>query len=400
MRRPLHSEVWRMKQVKQITSNILISEKGSGLVLALMVLLVLSALGSALGFVTVGSFRLSDTNQDINSAYYIAEAGANMAYEEIKKAAQDGYEDPASVSSGTFYNKVQPTITEFKKEYSNSFELQSGEKPTATVTISGPVGEGEERQYTITSTGEVAGRERTVEKPFTVTWQDKLSENPFGLPKDAAVIFEEEINYGNNNEVKIEGKIIGNVNAIENDTNNTSFTVEREPLDWELYSSVGEESLELTTVNTVGDWVIDTNGKTLNYKVNSFDFKKDIITVTGGGTVNIFLETPFNNSSFDNNNNITDGIEGKLNIIYTGNQQIVLGNGAVGEFVLFAPNASVVLGNGSSIIGSIIAKKVSFDQNSKIQYPEGMRYDFPFETTSDSEEHETELVKTTSAIEQ
>ncbi|MDZ7835806.1 MAG: pilus assembly PilX N-terminal domain-containing protein [Alkalibacterium sp.] len=61
------------------------NEEGSGLVLALMTLLVLSVLGASLGAVTVGSFKLGDVNRDDTSAYYIAEAGANMAYEEMEE---------------------------------------------------------------------------------------------------------------------------------------------------------------------------------------------------------------------------------------------------------------------------------------------------------------------------
>ena len=84
------SEVKPMNNKKM--KNVLVNEQGSGLVLALMVLLVLSVLGSALGMVTINSHRLADHTQDTNSAYYIAEAGANMAYEEFKAGILSAYD--------------------------------------------------------------------------------------------------------------------------------------------------------------------------------------------------------------------------------------------------------------------------------------------------------------------
>lgn len=71
-----------MKKDKHI--NIFKKEDGAGLVLALMVLMVLAVLGVAVAGVTIGSHKLGDISRDSNSAYYIAEAGANLAYDEIE----------------------------------------------------------------------------------------------------------------------------------------------------------------------------------------------------------------------------------------------------------------------------------------------------------------------------
>lgn len=61
----------RVLNSQEISQN----EQGSALVYTLMVLLLLSLLGLSVGMVTVGSYKLSDSNRDYTSAYYIAELG-------------------------------------------------------------------------------------------------------------------------------------------------------------------------------------------------------------------------------------------------------------------------------------------------------------------------------------
>ena len=84
-------------------------EKGSGLVLTLMVLLVLSVLGVSIGALTLGSYRLSDANRDDTSAYYVAEAGAVAAYESIQSQVLGAYESNAT--EGSFYDHVSTIVT-------------------------------------------------------------------------------------------------------------------------------------------------------------------------------------------------------------------------------------------------------------------------------------------------
>ena len=79
-------------------------EKGSGLVLTLMVLLVLSVLGVSIGTLTLGSYRLSASNRDDTSAYYVAEAAAVAAYDEIQRSVLSAYQSNAT--EGSFYNQV------------------------------------------------------------------------------------------------------------------------------------------------------------------------------------------------------------------------------------------------------------------------------------------------------
>ena len=151
-------------------------EKGSGLVLTLMVLLVLSVLGVSIGTLTLGSYRLSDANRDDTSAYYVAEAGAVAAYEEIQSQVLSAYENNAT--EGSFYNNVSTIVTSKKGKSSVDFGEQFGSDPTAKITTA----KKDSKTYTITSTGEVDGKKRTVTKQFTVTWVNKNTGSGGGLP--------------------------------------------------------------------------------------------------------------------------------------------------------------------------------------------------------------------------
>ena len=142
-------------------------EKGSGLVLTLMVLLVLSVLGVSIGTLTLGSYRLSDANRDDTSAYYVAEAGAVAAYEEIQSEVLSAYENNAT--AGSFYNNVSTIVNGQKGKSAIDFGEQFGTEPTATIETA----QKDLKTYTIISTGEVDGKKRIVTKQFTVSLDRK-----------------------------------------------------------------------------------------------------------------------------------------------------------------------------------------------------------------------------------
>lgn len=139
-------------------------ENGSGLVLTLMVLLVLSVLGISIGTLTIGSYRLGAANRDGTSAYYVAEAGAVAAYEAIQSDVLNAYAEYKTEES--FYERVSTIMTSKNGPAGVTFRDQFGSTPTATIKIdpgTTTVPEGS-RKYTISSTGEVNGKKRTVTK--------------------------------------------------------------------------------------------------------------------------------------------------------------------------------------------------------------------------------------------
>lgn len=151
-------------------------EKGSGLVLTLMVLLVLSVLGISIGTLTLGSNRLSDANRDDTSAYYIAEAGAVAAYEEIQSKVLVVYK--SSKTADEFYGSIKSLVSGQAGASPVKFDPQFGSTPTATIKTA----QQDSTTYIISSTGEVDGKKRTVTKEFTVNWVGKNTGGSGGLP--------------------------------------------------------------------------------------------------------------------------------------------------------------------------------------------------------------------------
>lgn len=179
-----------MKSLKSHLNN----EDGSGLILALMTLMVLSVLGLSLGAITIGSHRLSSVNRDTTSAYYIAEAGVNQAYEEIESIVLSAYE--GSSTQDSFFDKIDGSADKYIDGASvGDFGEQFGDSPKATVHLTKENGDSENIiSYTLISEGSVDNKSRVVEKKFEVTWVDKDTGNnlPF-FPQNAALISRSKI---------------------------------------------------------------------------------------------------------------------------------------------------------------------------------------------------------------
>lgn len=156
------------------------NEEGSALVLTLMIFLVLTVLATSISFLTVGSFRLSDINRDGTSAFYIAEAGAKSAYEKAKQDVMNKYKDAPTMDA--FYKSLDALFLN-----TNRFDKQFSDDSTANVrfTATGR----NPRKYTLTSTGSVGGKTRTVQKQFDVSWVEKGGLGGFpAVPENAALM--------------------------------------------------------------------------------------------------------------------------------------------------------------------------------------------------------------------
>ena len=226
-------------------------EKGSGLVLTLMVLLVLSVLGVSIGTLAIGSYRLSDANRDDTSAYYVAEAGAVAAYAEIRSDVLRAYENNAT--SGSFYNNVSAIVTSQNGQSAVDFGAQFGSKPTATIKTA----QKDSTTYTITSTGEVDGKKRTVTKELTVNWVEKNTGGG-GLPilaAKGAVLTKEDIKISDG--VTINGNIYtdGDVNIPNGNVNgniyaNGGVTITDGMLKGDIYTNSTKKN-----AFTIGGWI-------------------------------------------------------------------------------------------------------------------------------------------------
>ncbi|EXJ22411.1 hypothetical protein ADIAL_1997 [Alkalibacterium sp. AK22] len=180
--------------MKRYLSELKTDEEGSGLILALMTLVVLAVLGASLGAITIGSHRLSATNRDDSSAYYIAEAGANQAYDEIERLVWES----KTASKHSFFSKIDnhtfkegTIIKDFAKELNRSVFSEVSLNKISEV--------GNSKTYDIISEGNVDGSKRIVVKKIIITWMDNTEESSFpSIPEGASLIANDYLFVGGN----------------------------------------------------------------------------------------------------------------------------------------------------------------------------------------------------------
>ncbi|MFL2094506.1 pilus assembly PilX N-terminal domain-containing protein [Marinilactibacillus psychrotolerans] len=209
-----------MGRIKSLVSKSQ-QEDGSGLVLTLMVLMVLSVLAVSLATVTIGSYRLTAKNRDSVSVYYVAEASLNETYEEIKSLVTDTYQ--LDVNQDTYFSMVENVMDETNGRTMNDFSPQFSEKPTATIEIQ-KISDGNPREYTLTSEGKIGNTTRTVTKNFTVGYKEKDSGGGLPtIPEGAAAVVKNQLD------------ILGG--TIKGDLYIDSTTPKSVNLDWGNYKS-------------------------------------------------------------------------------------------------------------------------------------------------------------------
>lgn len=382
-------------------------EKGSGLVLTLMVLLVLSVLGVAIGTLTLGSYRLSVANRDDTSAYYVAEAGAVAAYEEIQSKVLSAYETNATEDS--FDAKVSAIVSEHNDRSADGSVYHFDSGATATTKIN-------PETYTITSIGEVGGKKRTVTKQVTVNW---VSKNTVGsglptLPTDAVLLTEGAIYIGGSSTItgdsiytnapktginifgstKYKGNEVKSIDFepyaaikapdINNLNTEINLTISKKSaklvLDSDVYiSEIQNKSNETYTINTTGQDRMIVVG-TLNSGGN--------IVVTGGGTLTIVTDTITN----INNISFNGGGSANITLVYLGDTALDFAGNAVYNMMLIAPNAAVSLTGTCSINGMVIAKTFKMFGNASLNYAAVKSTGYPFGSTASAADPEPEAI--------
>lgn len=415
------------------------NEEGSGLILALMTLMVLAVLGASLGAITIGSFKLGNVNRDDTSAYYIAEAGANMAYEEMKVDVMGVHEQ--DMPENSFYHTlngvlkaVDPKIEDPYSSY--TFEEQFGEQPTATVTIE-VVSDSNPRSYIINSTGEVDGKTRTVSKPVDVSWVGKDNQTNFPpLPENAAIISQDSMNLG---KVNITGDIYISAHdslSVKNKTVIQGETVVHS-LNWSLYSQLINKFPDISTLESQ-DQPTSVNTEKGNEKsivLDTLDLSKEL-NVQGEGTLNIYVK---NNIRFGNKQSFNvNGASKRVKIFYNGVNDINISNhveinaslfikqaglstqpnstltgfvftgGSVdingnrdneNSLFLFAPNDEITVGNHADIKGTLIGKEVNITNQSTITYQNVSEFPFNFNSNNSDDNSYDDIISTEPAVE-
>ena len=144
-------------------------EKGFALIMVLIVLAVVSLLGTTALSLTTGEYRSAQKDTVNQSAYYIAEAGANHMMARIRNELEENAKDYTSMA--LFFQDFEGSYLG-KTHIFDAFEENAGEMPRAEIRVTLKETEDLYRDYTIESTGFIGTSRRSVESVITLEWTE------------------------------------------------------------------------------------------------------------------------------------------------------------------------------------------------------------------------------------
>lgn len=203
------------------------SEAGYTLVGVLLIFTIVSFLGLSIVMLSLTSVKTSLAERDNQSAFYIAEAGLTYYMEEVKDKVNEIYErDTVKTEDDFFAALVELKDLDYDKY---EFEIVDGHKPKAEVDVT--LVDETDNQFKITSIGYIGDEKRTVEKTFSVEWEEKYVAKPYELPP-LAVLTSGNITLTN-------GPVIGSIGTQSTDKSAiTAGSGEKKVRDGEIYVPV------------------------------------------------------------------------------------------------------------------------------------------------------------------
>ncbi len=342
------------------------------LAIVLMVLTVFSVLGISLLSTTINNANLSSIERDTQSAYYIAEAGANYKLNEIRNAVLDAYQSPTGVELDELLEPVEL----------NTFEEVFGEQPIVQVRVETINDMDNPQVYRVISEGVIGDRSRTVETSFMLTAQE--SGSSIEIP-DVALFTQGAINLKGGS--TIDGDVSTNSNNVNTKggagitgdiTRNLNKTYEIPPFP------------EIPNYNTPENLRLEKNAHNQYYVILNGDLRIDN-KISDGYTLTLDDNVSFNKIKVKNNTlnidvgdfdrsivvNTLDVQKGHINILGTGKLTIYVRNemnmvsssrinknGSIEQLNIYLQGEKTIrLNSSQEIYGSLIAEKANIHIN-------------------------------------
>ena len=278
------------------------NQEGSVFIVTLMILAVLSILGSAVLSTTFSNNKMTIYDSEFQSVYYVAEAGARQFVSNITDSIEDIYME--SESQKDYFSRIDAYIIDSTKIFTfntDDFSKVRGSKLDAKILLQDEEKTEDSKIYTLLSTGDIDGISRQVVQKIEVKYPNEIL-------ADMAVFADGEIHLSGS------GKIIGPVGT--NLTSANAISIEggggvRIQGDCHFPEGADEDALN------VADWITKPNIKTTpkrSYQLPEFpefpSFSKlDLLPIEKYGNTYYLI---------DNQGNITveewgDGYELELN---------------------------------------------------------------------------------------
>src|SRR5690625_488103 len=191
------------------------NESGYTLVSVLLIFLLFTILGVSLTTMSLSSVKASKTEQNNQSAFYIAEAGLNYKYHQIKEELVNNPIHTLDELQHLIDQMNIFNIISFDDENS-LMELQvPGSHETFAETHIEPLPEINEYTFAITSTGHEKNQKRTVRQTFALNFDEEQGGGEYELPPFAV--------FTSGNQTISGGKITGNIATNSTESGSIEF---------------------------------------------------------------------------------------------------------------------------------------------------------------------------------
>ncbi len=223
------------------------NQEGSVFIVTLMILAVLSILGSAVLSTTFSNNKMTIYDSEFQSVYYVAEAGARQFVSNITDSIEDIYME--SESQKDYFSRIDAYIidsTEIFTFNTDDFSEVRGSKLDAKILLQDEEETEDSKIYTLLSTGDIDGISRQVVQKIEVKYPNEIL-------ADMAVFADGEIHLSDS------GKIIGPVGT--NLTSANAISIEGGGgvrIQGDCYFPEGADEDALN----VADWITKPNMKT------------------------------------------------------------------------------------------------------------------------------------------
>lgn len=156
--------------------SLLRNNNGYALAYTLIVVLILGMLSAAILSAVSSNVKTSVREREMQSSYYIAEAGLQYATEQLKYDIKNFYSETSSEEE--FFNSLESTYCVNPITVDSSFfEMQFSASPEAKFILQrADMSETNPRTYVVISKGTVGEATRTVMQSFTVSWKIGLGD--------------------------------------------------------------------------------------------------------------------------------------------------------------------------------------------------------------------------------
>jgi hypothetical protein len=179
------------------------NQEGSVFIVTLMILAVLSILGSAVLSTTFSNNKMAIYDSEFQSVYYVAEAGVRHASSNITDSIEDIYME--SESQKDYFDRIDAYITDYITRFNNGdfsdfsdFSEVRGSQPGVEILLQDEEKTEDSLIYTLLSTGDIDGISRQVVQKIEFKYPNEIL-------ADMAVFADGEIHLSGS------GKIIGPV---------------------------------------------------------------------------------------------------------------------------------------------------------------------------------------------